>query len=117
MPRQYLDVPYKSKDAAKALGARFDGAVKRWYVEAGTDLIDFTAWLPFGTVPVGSASTDFALAAVSSTELTTSRKGIALSRLLNGVAAAVAQVFMAGVWTLVEVSEASARNGHVYLDL
>ena len=29
MPRQYLDVPYKSKDAAKALGARFDGAVKR----------------------------------------------------------------------------------------
>ena len=30
MPRQYLDVPYRSKNAARALGARFDGAVKRW---------------------------------------------------------------------------------------
>lgn len=50
MSRQYLDVPYRSKDAAKALGARFDGAVKRWYVEAGADLIAFSAWLPAGTI-------------------------------------------------------------------
>lgn len=48
MSRQYLDVPYRSKDAAKALGARFDGAVKRWYVEADADLTAFTAWLPAG---------------------------------------------------------------------
>uniref|UniRef100_UPI000DA24136 DUF5710 domain-containing protein n=1 Tax=unclassified Variovorax TaxID=663243 RepID=UPI000DA24136 len=46
MSRQYLDVPYRSKDAAKALGARFDGTVKRWYVEAGVDLVAFSAWLP-----------------------------------------------------------------------
>lgn len=117
MPRQYLDVPYKSKDAAKALGARFDGAVKRWYVEAGTDLVDFTAWLPAGTAPVASASTDLALAAGPSTDLATTRKGITLSRLLSGVAAAVAQAFAGGVWTLVEVNEASVRNGHVYLEL
>ena len=29
--RAYLDVPYADKDAAKALGARWDPAAKRWY--------------------------------------------------------------------------------------
>jgi hypothetical protein len=29
--RAYLDVPFSEKDAAKALGARWDPAVKRWY--------------------------------------------------------------------------------------
>ncbi|WP_294365139.1 DUF5710 domain-containing protein [Pseudacidovorax sp.] len=38
MPRHYLNVPFAQKDAAKSLGARFDGAVKRWYVEDGRDL-------------------------------------------------------------------------------
>lgn len=117
MPRQYLDVPYKSKDAAKALGARFDGTVKRWYVEAGTDLVAFTSWLPAGDTPAASINTDLALAAPSSSDLGTIRKGIPLSRLLSGVGAAVAQAFAAGVWTLVEVNEASVRNGHVYLEL
>ncbi len=30
-PRVYLDVPYADKDAAKALGARWDPQAKRWY--------------------------------------------------------------------------------------
>lgn len=117
MSRQYLDVPYRSKDAAKALGARFDGTVKRWYVEAGVDLVAFGAWLPAGTAPAGSGSTDVALADTTPTGIATVKKGIPLSRLLNGVAAAVAQAFAGGVWTLVEVNEASVRNGHVYLEL
>jgi Domain of unknown function (DUF5710) len=29
--RIYLDVPYRDKDTAKALGARWDPAAKRWY--------------------------------------------------------------------------------------
>ena len=49
MSRQYLDVPYLFKDAAKALGARFDGTAKRWYVEAGVALVAFSAWLAFYT--------------------------------------------------------------------
>ncbi|MDP9912522.1 exodeoxyribonuclease VII large subunit [Variovorax boronicumulans] len=117
MSRQYLDVPYRSKDAAKALGARFDGAIKRWYVEAGVDLVAFSAWLPAGTAPSASVSTDIALADKAAAGITTVKKGIPLSRLLNGVAAAVAQAFASGVWTLVEVNEASVRNGHVYLEL
>jgi len=117
MPRQYLDVPYKSKDAAKALGARFDGTVKRWYIEGSLDLVAFTAWLPAGSEPTPRATTELAFAAPYSTDLATVPKGIPLSRLLNGVAAAVAQAFDSGVWTLVEVNEASVRNGHVYLEL
>lgn len=117
MPRQYLNVPYRSKDQAKALGARFDGAVKQWYVEGAVDLAPFATWLP-ATAEVQTASTtDIALPPAASTELATAKKGIPLSRLLNGVAAAVAQAFAGGVWTLVEVSEAATRNGHVYLDL
>lgn len=124
MPRQYLDVPYKSKDAAKALGARFDGTVKRWYVEDGIDLVAFTLWLPAGTESsslrmssVVAVSGTSLSAASSSTDLASSRQGIPLSRLLNSVAVAVAQAFDGGVWTLVEVNEASVRNGHVYLEL
>ncbi|MDQ0056913.1 exodeoxyribonuclease VII large subunit [Variovorax boronicumulans] len=117
MSRQYLDVPYRSKDAAKALGARFDGTVKRWYVEAGVDLVAFSAWLPAGTASSGSASTGIALAGEAAAGVVAVKKGISLSRLLNGVAAAVAQAFASGVWTLVEVNEASVRNGHVYLEL
>lgn len=71
MSRQYLDVPYRSKDAAKALGARFDGSVKRWYVEAGVSLVDFTAWLPPGPTPAAAASTDVALADPGHTSLAT----------------------------------------------
>ena len=128
--RHYLDVPYKSKDAAKALGARFDGAVKRWYVEAGTDLVAFTAWLPADAAPVTAVPSAVAVDLTPAPQrsaatavlappagLDTSHRGIPLSRLLNGVSAAVAQAFAGGVWTLVEVSEATLRSGHVYLDL
>ncbi len=38
MSRHYLNVPFTQKDAAKSLGARFDGAAKRWYIEDGRDL-------------------------------------------------------------------------------
>ncbi|MEJ1129064.1 exodeoxyribonuclease VII large subunit [Variovorax sp. CCNWLW225] len=117
MSRQYLDVPYRSKDAAKALGARFDGTVKRWYVEAGVDLVAFSAWLPAGAAPTASGATDVALADAPASGIVTVKKGIPLSRLLSGVAAAVAKAFSSGVWTLVEVNEASVRNGHVFLEL
>ena len=117
MSRQYLDVPYRSKDAAKALGARFDGAVKGWYVESGTDLVAFTHWVLTDAAPAASASTVTAVGALAATSLAPVRKGVTLSSLLNGVAAAVDQAFPTGVWVLVEVNDASARSGHVYLEL
>ncbi|MDO9443145.1 MAG: exodeoxyribonuclease VII large subunit [Beijerinckiaceae bacterium] len=115
MSRQYLNVPYAQKDAAKSLGARFDGTVKRWYVEDGRDLAVFAAWLP--SVPAPPQSTgELALPAAGGAIAHATPKGIPLSRLLGGVAEAVAHAFAKGVWTLVEVVEARAR-GHIYLEL
>ncbi|MEE9339678.1 MAG: DUF5710 domain-containing protein [Methylococcaceae bacterium] len=40
----YLNVPYAEKDAAKALGAKWDAAKKKWYVPMGTDVSSFSKW-------------------------------------------------------------------------
>ena len=42
----YLDVPYSQKDEAKALGARWDAADRRWFVPGGVDPVPFARWLP-----------------------------------------------------------------------
>jgi hypothetical protein len=39
-------VPYKEKNEAKALGARWDRQEKRWFAPEGTDLSRLQAWLP-----------------------------------------------------------------------
>lgn len=39
-----LKVPFAEKDEAKALGARWDAAIKKWYVPAGVDLAPFARW-------------------------------------------------------------------------
>jgi len=44
--RTYLAVPYKEKDEAKALGAKWDKDAQSWFVPAGTDLAPLAAWLP-----------------------------------------------------------------------
>lgn len=42
--KTYLNVPYAEKDAAKTLGARWDPAMKKWYVPAGKDIASFAQW-------------------------------------------------------------------------
>ena len=42
--RTYLNCPFDEKDQAKALGARWDAAKKRWYVDVA-DLAPFSRWL------------------------------------------------------------------------
>jgi exodeoxyribonuclease VII large subunit len=46
MPATYLNVPFRDKDSAKALGARWDPARRQWYVPDGRELSAFSAWLP-----------------------------------------------------------------------
>jgi len=43
--KNYLNVPYAEKDAAKALGARWDPAKKKWYAPADLDKALFANWL------------------------------------------------------------------------
>lgn len=52
----YLNVPYAQKDAAKTLGARWDGINKKWYVPADIDLAPFATWQPVD-ISSGLAST------------------------------------------------------------
>lgn len=42
--RQYINVPFKEKDEAKALGARWDRQEQSWYVPAGVDASPFAKW-------------------------------------------------------------------------
>jgi hypothetical protein len=41
-----LVTPFAEKDAVKALGARWDGAKKVWYVVDVPDLAPFLRWIP-----------------------------------------------------------------------
>jgi hypothetical protein len=41
-----LVTPFAEKDAAKALGARWDGARKVWYITDVEDLTPFLRWIP-----------------------------------------------------------------------
>lgn len=41
-----LGVPYAEKDAVKALGARFDGTLRKWKVKKQSDMAAFANWLP-----------------------------------------------------------------------
>jgi hypothetical protein len=42
--KTYLNVPYAEKDAAKALGAKWDAATKKWYVPGTLDIALFAKW-------------------------------------------------------------------------
>jgi phage/plasmid primase-like uncharacterized protein len=42
--RVYLNVPFKEKDAAKAMGAKWDRQEQAWYVPSGLDAAPFAAW-------------------------------------------------------------------------
>ena len=122
MANTFIDVPFKEKDEAKALGARWDVGAKKWYVPEGKDLMPFSAWLPAGSISVATAikapSSELALVdSAETTDLAANKKGISLSQLLAGVAQVVAQAYRSGVWTIVEVVEVRGRNGHVFLEL
>lgn len=41
-----LAVPYREKEAAKRLGAKWDKEIKKWYAPEGTDLNPLAKWMP-----------------------------------------------------------------------
>ena len=116
MANTYLIVPFKDKDAAKSLGAKWDAAQRKWYVPDGRELTPFSSWLPVGTSnATGAAKADLTPLATAHTGLAVRKRGISLSQLLAGVSQAVAQAYKAGVWTMVEVLELRVSGGHIFL--
>ncbi len=55
--KTYLNVPYAEKDAAKALGAKWDAANKKWYVPGSLDISDFAKWRDQAAVTTTSTGT------------------------------------------------------------
>jgi len=49
-----LVTPFAEKDAAKALGARWDSAKKTWYVTGVADLTPFSRWMADSKTPATS---------------------------------------------------------------
>ena len=43
--KTYLNCPFDDKDECKALGGRWDGDAKKWYVPASKDTTPFAKWL------------------------------------------------------------------------
>ncbi|MGN6826416.1 exodeoxyribonuclease VII large subunit [Paucibacter sp. M5-1] len=114
--RTYLNSTYEERVQVKALGARWDAGMRKWYVTDDLDLTPFAAWLPAGadTSPLRVQAFDES----ESRDVALPNKGIPLSRLLGGVANLVSKAFGEGVWTTAEVLKvSSARGGHVYLEL
>lgn len=54
--KTYLNVPYAKKDAAKALGARWDPAQKKWYVPSNKDISLFAQWQTQDATPNSSVA-------------------------------------------------------------
>ncbi len=40
-----IEVPFAEKDEAKALGARWNAEIKKWYIPQGVDELKFKKWL------------------------------------------------------------------------
>ncbi len=64
--KTYLNVPYAEKDAAKALGAKWDSTKKKWYAPKNGELSTFKKW---HTKVGASASTKTTKASTSGSSL------------------------------------------------
>jgi len=100
MANTYLIVDFKEKDAAKALGARWDGGQRKWFVPDGRELAPFARWLPAGveSFPVEAAAQPGPAASAERGLTIAPKKGMSLSSLLAGVSQAITQAYKVGVW-------------------
>jgi Domain of unknown function (DUF5710) len=51
-----LTTPFAEKDQVKALGARWDGTRRCWYIQDVKDLTPFARWLPQGGADAPAAA-------------------------------------------------------------
>ena len=117
MTKTYLTVKYQEKDAAKALGARWDAGEQKWFVPEGRDLAPFSQWLPpeLRSAATESIAASGALSTGSRGLAVPVKKEVSLSSLLAGVSQAVSQAYRTGIWVLVEVVELRSNGGHIFM--
>ena len=87
----FLTVPFKDKNNAKGLGARWDAAQRQWFVPDGRELGPFAVWLPAGAVGASNAGDALSIWEEPAAPAMPGKKGVSLSSLLGDVSRAVAQ--------------------------
>ncbi len=106
-----LNVPFKEKDEAKALGARWNPAQRTWYVPDGLDLVNFDRWLPDQTtIPT-------ALPMVNNISQTEPQQGMQLSSYLQRLSNAIRKIYPEKEWVRAEISEWREYHSTVYVSL
>lgn len=76
--KTYLNVPFAEKDAAKALGAKWDAINKKWYVPADKDVSLFAKWQTQSVTPGSPATTSKPRSPASSSKTGSSAKNTTL---------------------------------------
>ena len=131
----YLKVPFPEKDEAKALGARWDGACKKWFVPDGRDPEPFARWLDGGaaaapaataggmkrvkSAPAAPAAELFAAAPAGAAEPAAGEtRGMGLFEYLTMIHEVINEIGRVPQWIRAEVSEFNVKpNGHAFLQL
>lgn len=119
----FLNVPFSEKDQAKALGARWDGSTKRWYVPEGKPTAPFQQWLPANVVrdalPSATASRvatpSISQISSGSEELLAQRDEVSLLDFMTRVAEAMNRVTPPAEWVRVELTEAKFKPNYGFL--
>ncbi len=96
----FLDCPYIEKDEAKKLGARYNGALKKWFIPPGLDTEPFARWLPKQELATSVETAD----------------SLSLHELLLKVKQTVEQQHATRYWVRAEIVHLS-RKAHLYLEL
>ncbi|GAB6034329.1 exodeoxyribonuclease VII large subunit [Galenea microaerophila] len=120
-----LEVPFVEKDQAKALGARWNPAIKKWYIPDDLEAKkqEFSRWLPaslleeVGQVAPTDQTPEPAQDAFAQTLQSVEQKGISLSALMHQVQTVLRGGFPGAVWVKAEIANINERRGHYYLEL
>ncbi len=122
----FLEVPFREKDQAKQLGARWDAPSKKWYIptDLSDSVEDFKRWLPISDTttilaeqPLEQAYSAQPIFFAEAPASETQEKGIELSSLLKNIQTTLRQAFPGAVWVRAEIANLNTRRGHVYLEL
>ncbi len=112
--RIFLEVPFSQKDKAKALGARWDSAARKWYAPPGADMALFGPWVPAPSEPAAALAVAIPGAGIPSAA---PARGLSLSGLLGRIGLAIQQAFPEAIWVCAEISELKQVSGSLFLTL
>lgn len=106
-----LEVPFAEKEQAKALGARWNPAEKKWYIpdELEANQTQFAQWMAQETTLKDTPS--------ATDEQADADKGISLSQLMKNIQSVLRTQFSGAVWVKAEIANINERRGHLYFEL